>query len=190
VHVTQARPICRRKDYHTQEFLIYARDQNTSRLYSSILGKIRIIGKPITVLQLVKEYLHLCRTQRLIVVFSVLAHINSAQTLTSYILRIYFNITLPYKTLSPKDLLPSDVPTKIQYPFLTIAMLHPFHPPQFDHSNNISLTVQITKPIITQIVPAFCFFLPLMSKFSPQRSVLEHTPSSVLLSQLERPSSC
>jgi hypothetical protein len=49
-------------------------------------------------------------------------------------------------------------------------MPRPFHPPWFDHPNNMWWNAEVTKLLIMQSFSASCHFAPLRSKYSPQAS--------------------
>ena len=56
----------------------------------------------------------------------------------------------------------------------TCHMLRPSHSSRFDHPSNIWLGVQIIKFLVMQSSSHPYFFVPLRSKYYPQRPILEH----------------
>jgi len=93
-------------------------------------------------------------------------------TFPSYFRRIHSNIILP------------STPFELSFPFTfsnqNIVRIHPSracytprpsHPLSFYHPNNIRWGVQVMKLLITPSSPAFCHFLPLRSKYSPQHGL-------------------
>jgi hypothetical protein len=61
-------------------------------------------------------------------------------------------------------------------------MSSPFHPPWFNHPNNIWRRMQVMKLIIMQLSPWY-IFLPYRPKYLPQHSVLNN-PQSMFLPQM------
>jgi hypothetical protein len=61
------------------------------------------------------------------------------------------------------------------------AKCHPSHSPWLEYPNNIWWIVQVMKLLIMQSSPASCHFLPLRSKYSPQRHFVKHPKSSFCL---------
>jgi len=75
----------------------------------------------------------------------------------------------------PSGLFLLGFPTEIFYPFLSphaCCLPRLSHPPWFDHRDNTCWSVQVMKLLIMQSPPASHHFLPLRSKYSPQRPVL------------------
>jgi hypothetical protein len=60
----------------------------------------------------------------------------------------------------------------------------PISPPWFDHPNNILWRVQIMNHLSMKFSSAFCHFIPVRSKYSPQHPFLKH-PQSVFFSYCE-----
>jgi hypothetical protein len=62
--------------------------------------------------------------------------------------------------------------------FISHACYMPRPSPWFDHPHNIWWSVQVIKLLIVQSPPASCHFLPLRSKYCPQRPVPKRPQST------------
>jgi hypothetical protein len=57
----------------------------------------------------------------------------------------------------------------------------------FDHPHNIGWAVQIMKPLMIKFSPLPCYLVRLITKYSPQHTILKH-PQTTFLPQCQRPS--
>jgi len=101
----------------------------------------------------------------------ILSQMNSVHTFQTYFPKIHL-IPFHLRLGLPSGLFPSGFHTKILYMFLICpirAICPPSHCPWLGHSNNIRWSGHVMHSF-----PGSYYFLPLMSKYYPQRPVLKH----------------
>jgi hypothetical protein len=96
-----------------------------------------------------------------------------------------FPLSITFLSSQPRLLLSSNLfalyfYNKTLYAILSHACCSscPYHPFLHDHSNHILRGVQVMGVFVMQFSPASCYFIPLSSKYCPQRLVLEHPQST------------
>jgi hypothetical protein len=102
-------------------------------------------------------------------VVPILSQMHPVHTLPTYFLKLHPNIILPFMLRSSKQSLPFRISNQN---FVCISHLPhacyitcPYHPPSFDHPNNIWWSIQGMKLLSMQSPLASCLFLPLRSKY-------------------------
>jgi len=107
---------------------------------------------------------------------------ESIPHLPSYLPKIHSNIIFPFMPGSSEWCLPiwfsyQDF-VSISHLSHAYCMPSPCRSPQFHDLNNICRSIEVTKHLSVQTSPASCHFLPLRSRYSPERPVPIH-PQSV-----------
>jgi len=141
----------------------------------------------IKITRLGKKFSAFYGTLRFITMFSrvraglYLSNMNPVRNLTPYFPKIHSNIILPSTPMSYELSLLFRFSNQNSLCIFNLShpchMAHPSRPPWFDDRNNFWWSVQVMKLLIIKSSPASRHFLPLRSKYSPQRPVLEHPQS-------------
>jgi len=149
--------------------------------------EIRLLEK-LTVIQLVKKFLHLMepeghyRVHKDLPLVPILIQLNSVHTLPPYVPKIQSNMIFPSSLRSSTLSLPFRFPNQntvyISHLSRQCYMLHPSHLPWFHHPKRTSYEAPHY---------AVLFSLPLRSKYFPQYPDLKH-PQSMFFPKCERQS--
>ena len=115
----------------------------------------------------------------------ILSQLDPVHTLTSYFLKIHYNIILPPMPGSPQWSLSLKFlhqnPVYVSCLTHTCYMPRPPYSSRFDHPNNIGWGVQIIKLLIMQFSLFSCYLIPLWPKYTSQHPILKHPQSTSFL---------